>query len=363
MVRVAIDVRSLMEGRLSGVEIYTIELLRALTALSPQTSWHLFYNSWKEVSMPEFSHVTWEPWRMPNILFNAAHYLVGQPTWDTLVSADVFFMPHMRLMPLRAHTPLVVTAHDLSFERFPEFYSRKRRLWHHLMRPRHLLQRADHIIAVSAATARDLVDLYEIEPDRISIIHSGVSLVEGGDVRAWRALPARFILYLGTLEPRKNVVSLIEAFSAIADTIPHDLVLAGAPGWLTEETNYALRHSPYRHRIHQIGFVPDDLKYSLYRAAELFVYPSFWEGFGFPPLESLVAGTPVITAYNSALPEVVGQWATLIDPYKPSQLATALQELLQHPRLVSAEVSAKIRQQFSWEAAARSTFDLLRSIR
>lgn len=361
--RAAIDVRSLMEGRLSGVEVYTIQLLQALMALAPQENWQLFYNAWQEPLMPAFSPVTWRAFRWPNKLFNAAQYVAGQPTWDRLVNADVFFMPNVRLMPLTRHTPLVVTAHDLSFERFPELYSTKRRLWHQLMRPRELMQRADHIIAVSQATRDDVVELYDIEPERVSVIYSGVTLAEGQDIRGWSVLPEKFILYLGTLEPRKNIVSLVEAFSAIAGSVEHELVIAGAPGWLNEPLERAVRLSPVGERIHRIGFVPDEFKASLYAAADLFVYPSFYEGFGFPPLEALLAGTPVVTSYNSALPEVVGQWATLIDPYKPAELAAVMKELLREPLLVTEETKSAIRAKYSWPRTAAATLDILRSMR
>lgn len=361
--RVAIDVRSLMEGRLSGVEVYTIQLLKELTKVSPDTDWQLFYNSFGRVSMPEFRNVAWRPFRWPNKVFNAAQYVLAQPTWDYLVDADVFFMPNVRLMPLTPHTPLVVTAHDVSFERFPELYSLKRRLWHRLVRPGELFRRADHIIAVSEATRDDVMELYDIPPERISVIYSGVTLEGTGNVREWRTIPERFILYLGTLEPRKNVVSLIEAFSAIADAIPQDLVIAGVTGWLTKPTERAIRLSPVRNRIHRIGFVPDHLKASLYREADLFVYPSFYEGFGFPPLEALLSGTPVVTAYNSALPEVVGEWAKLIDPYKPAELAAVVQELLKKPEPVSEATQALVRERFSWGKAARATLDILQTIR
>ena len=360
--RIAIDVRSLMEGRLSGVEVYTIQLLKALTSLAIDAEWQLFYNSFRPVSMPPFAHVAWRPFRWPNKLLNASQYIFAQPTWDRLVPADVFFMPNVRLMPLKPQTPLVVTAHDLSFERFPDFYSPKRRLWHRLMRPRELFQRADHIIAVSAATREDIMDLYGIEEERISVIYSGVNLPEGEEVRRWRRLPERFILYLGTLEPRKNVVSLVEAFSAIAPDIVQDLVIAGSPGWLEKPLERAIALSPARQRIHQIGFVPDHLKASLYREADLFVYPSFYEGFGFPPLEALLAGTPVVTSYNSALPEVVGEWATLINPYKPAELAAVILELLREPKAVSEAAQRQIRERFSWDRAARATVDILQAI-
>jgi glycosyltransferase involved in cell wall biosynthesis len=195
------------------------------------------------------------------------------------------------------------------------------------------------------------------------VIYPGISLDVSGDVRAWRPLPQKFILYLGTLEPRKNVVSLVEAFSAIADTIPQDLVIAGSPGWLTKPVERAIAESPQRHRIHRLGFVPDELKGSLYAAADLFVYPSFYEGFGFPPLEALLAGTPVVTSYNSSLPEVVGEWATLIDPYKPAELATVLQELLRNPPAVPPAIQEQIRARYSWRKAAAATLGVLKMMR
>jgi glycosyltransferase involved in cell wall biosynthesis len=225
------------------------------------------------------------------------------------------------------------------------------------------MQRADHIIAVSQATRDDVVELYDIEPERISVIYSGVTLEDGADIRQWQSLPEKFILYLGTLEPRKNIVSLVEAFSAIAGSVKHDLVIAGAPGWLNAPLERAVHLSPVRERIHRIGFVPDKFKASLYATADIFVYPSFYEGFGFPPLEALLAGTPVVTSYNSALPEVVGEWATLIDPYKPAELATVLQELLRDPPQVTVQIKQHIRDRFSWTRAAGATLDILRSMR
>lgn len=356
--RVAVDVRSLMEGRQSGVEVYTTALLRALTIKGSDVRWQLFYNSLRPVRMPEFPHVTWQAFHWPNKLFNAVQGGVAWPAWDTLVSADVFFMPNMRLMPLKQQA-LVVTVHDLSFERFPEFYSARGRLWHRLMQPRQLFQRADHVIAVSQATKEDVVELYGVEPERITVIHSGAALPAGRPLAAWREAPDRFILYLGTLEPRKNVVSLVEAFSAIAGDIEQDLVIAGSPGWLMKPVERAIRLSPARARIHRLGFVPDAFKASLYAAADLFVYPSFYEGFGFPPLEALLAGTPVVASNNSSLPEVVGQWATMVDPYKPGELALVIKELLREPVVVSEEIKMAIRQKFNWSITAQATLDIL----
>ena len=172
----------------------------------------------------------------------------------------------------------------------------------------------------------------------------------------------RFALFIGTFEPRKNIPSIIEAYSAIADQVEHDLVLAGSPGWLTGPIKQALAASPVRDRIHYLGFVSNEEKSALYHLADLFVYPSFYEGFGFPPLEALAAGTPVITSHNSSLPEVVGEWATLIDPYNVGELALVMQELLQHPSIVTEKIKNQLITTYSWHRTAEQTLEVLESV-
>lgn len=375
---IAIDVRSLMEGRHSGVEEYTTQIIRAMARVAPRHTYHLFYNSAREVTLPKFaSNVVEHAFRYPNKFFNTAQWLTGYPRWDRLVhpergrrKMDVFFVPNPRLMPLSAPTPLVVVAHDLSFERFPEFLNLRRRAWHAMMRPRLLMQNADHVIAVSEHTKHDLMSLYDMKPDTISVIHSGIaqenktarSVLAIQRMRQQYHLPERFVLYVGRLEPRKNIPGIIRAYSAVANRVPHHLVIAGEAGWREQGITDAIEESRFRERIHLIGFVAQSDKPALYAAADLFVYPSFYEGFGFPPLESLVAGTPVVTSFNSALPEVVGKWATLIDPYNTAQIAAVIQELLTQPERVPPLVQQEIRQTYSWDTAARQTIKVLESV-
>ena len=363
---VAVDVRSLMEGRRSGVEVYTTELLRALVRLYPEHTWRLFYNSWRPVELPSFGgNVEVCGWRYPNKLLNVSQLAGRWPRWDQLVAADVFFVPNMRLVPLAPATPLVVTAHDLSFARFPEFYSIKRRVWHRVMQPRRLMERATRVIAVSQATAADVTTLYDVPAERVRVVYSGVHVTHparsAAAVRAKYNLPAPYILFLGTQEPRKNVVSIMRAFSEVADRIPQDLVIAGLPGWLMRDIRRTQQSVAASHRIHFVGAVPEQNKPALYEMADLFVYPSFYEGFGFPPLESLLVGTPVVVSRNSALAEVVGEWATLIDPYQPGELAVVLRELLAEgpPPRVPLAARQAVAARYSWERAARETLAVL----
>lgn len=367
---IAIDVRSLMEGRHSGVEEYTIRIIDALSRIAASHTYHLFYNSAKKVTLPKFrENVVLHAFRYPNKIFNTSQLLCNRPRWDRMlpVAPDVVFVPNPRLTPLSYGVPLVTCVHDLSFERFPEFLTMKRRLWHTLMRPQLLLQNSDHVIAVSEHTKEDVVHMYGIDSKKISVIYSGVSstAVSPGDVQRIKrvhGLPEKFLLFIGTQEPRKNIAGVIDAYTAIAHTIPHHLVIAGERGWKTAQLAKSIASSAYGDRIHSMGFVEESEKSALYAAADLFVYPSFYEGFGFPPLEAMLAGTPAVVSFNSSLPEIVGEWATMVDPYNTAQLSSVLRELLTTPTRVPETVRAAIRAKYSWDRAAKETIKVLESV-
>jgi glycosyltransferase involved in cell wall biosynthesis len=367
--KIAIDVRSLMEGRLSGVEQYAMNIIRGMLRVAPRHEYILFYNSARAVMLPDFyGDVTVKGLHYPNKIFNTLQWVAGYPRWDEVIEADVFFVPNLALVPLAPKTPLVVVAHDLAFERFPEFLDVRRRLWHRMMNPRRLMKRANKIIAVSEHTKQDVMRLYSLNEDTIEVIHSGIhnsrlpDAKEISRVRKKYDLPERFVLYVGTHEPRKNIPGLIRAYQAIRSQVPHYLVVAGEKGWQTGELKKVLGSQEQREKIHMMGFVEEDDKAALYAAADLFVYPSFYEGFGFPPLEALMMGTPAITSFNSALPEVVGEWATLIDPYNPAELAVVIKELLHDLPVVTEETRREIAGTYSWDKAALRTLEVLDNV-
>ena len=363
--RIAIDIRSLMEGRHSGVEEYATEIIKGLLRVGPEHSYILFYNSWKPVNLPHFDgDVEVRGFRFPNKIFNITQWLFSYPLWDSLVDADVFFVPNSRLTPLSRSVPLVSVAHDISFELFPEFLTFRRKIWHAIMRPRRLFLSSDVVIAVSEHTAEDLSRVYSLAPSHVRVVHSGVSLIDSsamnvGDIYN---LPDKFFFYLGTIEPRKNLPSLIKAYSEIASLVPHDLVIAGESGWRESELLEAIDFSGIEDRVHVLGFVPEDHKHALMKMADLFVYPSFYEGFGFPPIEALLSGTPVITSFNSSLPEVVGDYAVLIDPYNVSELALVLREMLLNLPKVPFEVRSALAQTYSWDRAAKETLAIIEDV-
>lgn len=377
--RIGIDLRVLASGRRTGIEEYTIGLLDHLLPMGAAHEWVLFYNALRK---PPF-RFGWDALpgvrlasaRLPNrALMLSATYL-ERPRINTLLGdIDLFFAPHFFPVAVARPARLVVTFHDLSFVRYPEFFSVKKRLWHALSMPRRQAHRADHIITVSESSRRDLVALYGIAPPAISVVHSGIAdefrPMDPDDamrvhIRRKYRLPERFILYFGTLEPRKNIVGLIRAFERIAPAHADvALVLAGSAGWLSGPIDAAARTSPFRARIHYTGFIPPEEKRYLYSLAECFVYPSFFEGFGFPPLEAMACGIPTITARGSSLPETVGNSALLVDPWRVDELAWAIGEVLSDASLRSQLGARGLARAagFSWRRAAQSTMQIFESM-
>jgi len=177
-------------------------------------------------------------------------------------------------------------------------------------------------------------------------------------------LPEKFILYFGTLEPRKNLVGLIKAYEILRQKYKIDdykLVIAGSPGWLDKKIFFAAKKSPYSSDIKFTGFVAAEDKVYLYNLATLFVYPSFFEGFGFPPLEAMACGVPVICSNTSSFPEIASQASLLADPYNFSEIAWAMNEILSDHNLVQDLISKGIKsvKKFSWDRCARETLDFL----
>ncbi|MEK7500152.1 MAG: glycosyltransferase, partial [Patescibacteria group bacterium] len=250
---IAIDVRSLMGGRHSGVEEYTTQIIRAMSTVAPLHTYHLFYNNAKKVTLPLFrENIVVHPFRYPNKLLHASQLIFGLPKWDAMLSQhiDVVFVPNSHLVPLSRNVPLVSTAHDIAFERFPEFLTVKRRIKDSLMSPRDLFMRSDRVIAVSKHTARDLVDVYEMNENNITVVYTGIvsqrENVRPVDVqRVLRTynLPSRFLLFVGTMEPRKNIGGIIAAFSTIANRVSQNLVIAGEQGWKMRELMKAVAAS------------------------------------------------------------------------------------------------------------------------
>lgn len=372
---IGIDLRILANDANTGVEEYTKKLLSFLIPLNKNIKYKLFYNAYRKKELnyewANASNVEIAEFKIPNKFLEISGRS-GFPKIDKLLKgADVFFQPHFLPAVLSGQCKRVITFHDLSFERYPEFFSWRKKMWHKRVCPQKQAKRADKIIAVSQSTKEDLVNLYSINSGKIKVIHSGIdSDFFSNDIGSERieaikskyGLPENFILFLGTLEPRKNVLGAIKAFELLKDKNKENFsdlkfVIAGSRGWLYKELFGYVENSKYKNDIIFVGKILDSEKKILYKLSKIFVFPSFFEGFGFPPLEAMSCGTPVVTSNTSSLPEVVGDGAMTVDPYRIDEMADAMESVLKDGNLRRklVEKGKKQAQKFSWEKCAEET--------
>ncbi len=274
--------------------------------------------------------------------------------------APNFFAPRNQLPYGRT---VVATVHDVAFAALPDTVA-PATLAELARNLRPSLYRSERIIAVSDATAGDMEEHLGVNPRRVHTIHEGIdpSFPETDAARP-EHLPERYLLFVSTLEPRKNVVNLLKAFQLVVEWgYPGSLVLVGRWGWRTGAIRAELEGSPVRGRILHLDYVPRELLPVLYREAEALLFPSWLEGFGLPLLEAMSCGTPVVTAGRSAMPEVAGPAAVYVDPASPHGIASGILALVQDPehrrRLV--EAGRERARGFTWEATAAATAQVLR---
>lgn len=373
---VAVDISPAVHHH-AGLGTYSHELLSALIACDPADEFTAFYYSTHDDQRPDrpldrvpakVVRLPAKPWRMSVLL--AYFSRTNMDRW--LPGCDVFHATDHLLPPLLKPRS-VFTVHDLIFRFFPEYHLPLNRWYLGLMLPR-FIQRADAVIAVSESTRRDVMRLMRISSDKITVVYEGVNAAfrplrdqaKLEEVRARYNLPPRFILYLGTIEPRKNLLTLLEAYLALVrrvESIP-SLVIAGRKGWLFQPVFDRVHALGLEERVRFTDFIQSDDTPALMNAADLFVFPSLYEGFGLPPLEAMACGIPVICSNASSLPEVVGDGGLLTDPRDVTGWASAMERVLADRRL-GAELAARGMTQagkFTWDRAAKETVSVYRRV-
>lgn len=341
--RIAIDISPLLT-KSTGIGYYTANLVSHLLALQPEIRWSFFSipgRKAKEVDIQTSGQAIRQiidPWflpaRMTSLLLQAPlQRLLAVENF--IGNSDLFHWTNFLCCSQRAGKK-ILTVHDISFFLFPEYHPLKRRLLFKALFPRSLEQ-ADHIITDSHNTKNDLVRYFQVPASKITAIHLGAD-PSFAPVTQEGAAPVlsgygisfgRYLLCVGTLEPRKNLVRLLLAYDQFRASHPSELqlVLVGADGWLNQELYSTIERSSWKSDIKILGYVPKTQLPALYSGAVAFIYPSVYEGFGLPPLEAMACGAAVITSNCSSLPEVVGDAALAVDPIKIDDIAGAISKL------------------------------------
>ncbi len=284
------------------------------------------------------------------------------PLWLRWNQADLFHGT-LNVVPFACPVPSVVTIHDLAFIRFPQTFRAYNRTYLDFA-TRVSVRRAVRILVVSEHTRQEVVGLLGVPSERVVVTPNAARdhfrPPDPPVLAAFRtrhSLPERFILYVGTLEPRKNLTTLLEAYSQVVRDDPVPLLIGGGKGWMYQPVFERLEALGLRDHVHFVGYIDEQELPLWYAAARMFVFPSLYEGFGMPPLEAMACGTPVITSNTSSLPEVVGDAGLLVPPTDASAMATAILRLLHDDALYSylREQGLRRARHFSWRTSAEKT--------
>ena len=350
---IGIDASRAVAARPTGTEVYSQRLIRALLQLESPHRFRLYFRSQPPSGAFPGAERRVVPFPRAWTHLRLSWEMASRPP-------DALFVP-AHVLPLIHPRTSLVTVHDLGYLHFPAAHPLGQRLYLDLS-TRWNARVAVHVLADSQATRADLVARYGTPPEKITVAYPGrdEALAPARDPAAVEAVKARYgidgryFLYLGTLQPRKNLSRLIAAFGRLrSDAV---LVLAGKRGWLYQDLFAQVRRLGLEGRVHFPGYVPDDDKAILLSAALAFVFPSLYEGFGLPVLEAQACGCPVVASATSSLPEVAGDAALLVDPTDVEGIAVALERVAADPALRATLIErgfSNVRR-FSWDACART---------
>lgn len=364
--RIGYDV-SYIQTRRAGIGRHALEILKSVLAFNGghQFVLHGWSHSLDGRLLRTFEspyvHLSIAP--IPGHIKRLYWNRLRQPSVELFTGKlDCFHSTDPFLPPL-AQASAICTVHDLAYLRYPAFFEKRVLAWgNHVRRS---VQSADAVCVPSQQTKEDVMEFLNIPAERIHLVQPPVSEMVDISLRSERdddlvrhlGVTSPYILFVGTIEPRKNIVTLVRGFEQCVRESPSDvtLVIAGKIGWEAEESLEAIRHSPYNKRIQYLEYVDETQLAALYRKAICFVYPSFFEGYGFPILEAMASGIPVITSANSSLREIADGVALLVQPEKAEDIAEALTMVLGNEvrRVEMRQRGLEIVKQFSRERAAK----------
>lgn len=357
--------------RRAGVSRYIEALLHELPGVAAPDDAIIAFTSAAQRPAGFDERIDWIPSRLPT----------GSPplriAWEQTAGAvagyrhrlDLLHSP-VNVVPLAGGGPQIVTVHDLAFHHFPEQYPMPKQRYLRAM-TRLSVRRASRVIAVSESTRRDLIELYDCAPERVVAIPNGVDPsysprgeAADGSFRAAQGLPDEFLLFVGTLQPRKNLDRLLRAYARIAGELGWPLVVVGAPGWQFDPIFRTVRQLGLGERVRFAGYVPAEELADWYSAATIFILPSIYEGYGLPALEAMACGTPVIASNTSSLPEVIGDAGLLVDPLDVAAMAGEILQLAGDDGLRQDLSDQGLRRaaRLSWRRSIEMTYSVYRDL-
>ena len=368
---IGVDIRHLAINNHSGIGIYTLRTIEHMAEIAPHHTFILFVTGTKKTveRTPSFTqkNIVVEKIPVPNKYFKL---LMKQP-WGKPMESFLNIKPEVWWFPdsniIKTNLPYTLTIHDLSFEVYTQFFTFSQRLRHKIAGTKKLAKNATNVLAVSNNTKKDLENIYDINPNKIIVTPLGVestfhSKEESSDKTFLHTYKINkpYLLALSTREPRKNIESIVEAYdrwrTMFKQANPPKLIIAGSEGWKTKTIHRTISRATHKQDIQLIGYIKEQHKPALFRHADVFIFPSFYEGFGLPVLEAMACGTPVITSFTGSLSELVSTAALTIDPYNVSDIIQAL-DALEDPKLTERLKQAGIRRakSFTWQKTAKKT--------
>jgi len=359
---IGIDIRALSTKSRTGVGNYIFNVIKNL---GKENNYYLLSagsSKIKKIVLDELNDVLENNsnmhhihLRVSNKILNLSLLLKAGPDLTKLfpVKLDLFWLPNINFYKFNNNIPVLLTIHDLSFLHSKKFYSLKRKIWHSLINVRKLVNKVDKIIVVSKNTKIDIIRFFLTETNKVKVIYPGIDIIKINKEKALKItngydLKKKYFIYIGTLEPRKNILSIIKGFDKYHKEYPDvELLIIGGKGWMYRDIIKRINKKSY---IRHLGYISGEEKAALYYLSQGLIWPSFYEGFGFPLLEATYYNIPVIASYKTSLPEIIKKQALYIDPFNSAEVYQILKILTEDKELRSNIIeNSKDFKIFNWE--------------
>lgn len=391
--KITFDGRSLFSPW-TGIQYYLLELIRAINVDNPDVDMSFYLGSklkvkkefYQKIASLPINKLYYKP--MAQSVFDRTKNKKGFSFFFSAIAlpilpiskaksifdakTDIFHQTDILSIPFSGKCKSILTVHDIIPRMFPKLFPKD------VYEPfieivKQNVSKAKHIVADSQNTKDTLSFFFNVKPERISVVYAGISDLykpiedrkELDNVKQKYNLPENYLLFLGTIEPRKNIVRILKAFNQVRQIVDDTkLVICGRYGWEAEDVYAIYEELGLRDKVIFTGYIEDSDKPAIYSGARALVFPSLYEGFGLPPLESMACGTPVITSDRASLPEIVGDAAILVDPYKVDEIADGISKIVMDEKL-NKELSEKGKDRastFSWQNTAKQTIEVYKNL-